>query len=209
MGDKSGISGQPCVQPGETSGQNVNISQAKFIVPPVISEEDARHFASPMPSSLSSKRIHDMLSPDYSNENASKVVIQSNTSISDQVHNAIFNQSFIEKMVEALLTPIQCIVTEIVQNAINDNVMPMISAQVNGSIKNYPCIAIELAKQNDLINKLQSKIDELEKTQEEQQQYSRRTCLKFLRVPVPEGESLADFDALNAVIHICKNLFKK
>ena len=46
--------------------------------------------------------------------------------------NAIFNQSFIEKVVQAVLAPIQCIVAEIVENAITDSIVPMVSAQVNG-----------------------------------------------------------------------------
>lgn len=70
---------------------------------------------------------------------------------------------------------------------------------------------IEMSKQNEEIQILKAKLDKLETRIEEQEQYSRRTSLRFNNVPVPrngKGVIIKPIDTDALVLGICKNNLK-
>ena len=65
----------------------------------------------------------------------------------------------------------------------------------------------EIDKQNTIIQTLQDKLDKVEETVEEQEQYSRRTSLRFNNVRVPtnsNGDIIQPIDTDSIVLQICK-----
>jgi len=72
----------------------------------------------------------------------------------------------------------------------------------------------KISLQESEINKLNQKVADLEMTigiqgdvLESQQQYTRRTCLKFLKIPAPIGQTLQTFGPLKSVLGmICHDL---
>lgn len=66
----------------------------------------------------------------------------------------------------------------------------------------------EIDKQNTIIQTLQDKLDKVEERVEEQEQYSRRTSLRFNNVRVPtnsNGDIIQPIDTDSIVLQICKN----
>ena len=66
----------------------------------------------------------------------------------------------------------------------------------------------EIDKQNTIIQTLQDKLDKVEERVEEQEQYSRRTSVRFNNGRVPtnsNGDIIQPIDTDSIVLQICKN----
>ena len=66
----------------------------------------------------------------------------------------------------------------------------------------------EIDKQNTIIQTLQDKLDKIEERVEEQEQYNRRTSLRFNNIRVPtnsSGDIIQPIDTDSIVFQICKN----
>ena len=66
----------------------------------------------------------------------------------------------------------------------------------------------EIDKQNTISQTLQDKLDKIEERVAEQEQYSRRTSLRFNNIRVPtdsNGDIIQPIDTDSIVLQICKN----
>lgn len=107
-----------------------------------------------------------------------------------------------EQIEQSLSNIIQPIVNRAVLSAINDDsqLQTIIAKHVNTSLT--PLTA-HMKTQESEMKDLKSEISELKTALEDQQQYSRRTALKFHNVPIPRGD-ISNFDTHEAVINIAR-----
>ncbi|XP_033756110.1 uncharacterized protein LOC117338856 [Pecten maximus] len=105
---------------------------------------------------------------------------------------------------QSLSQSIQPLIHSAVNAAIRDNTQldTVISEQVNAKVA--PLVDIIQTQSSELQN-LKTELGDLRTALEEQQQYSRRTALKFHNVPVPSSD-ISAFDTHQAVIDIARKI---
>jgi len=116
----------------------------------------------------------------------------------------------------ALLDAINPLIEHKVQEIINNGkkVQTVINNSVQETmIKNCKLLYSVAEPLQTKISLQESEVTDLEMTigiqvdvLESQQQYTRRTCLKFLKIPVPIGQTPRTFDPLKSVLGICHDL---
>ena len=135
-----------------------------------------------------------------------ETVFKSSEVVCATLKNKAFISSIIPMIAEKIMVQINPKIIEIV----DDRIQPYID-----SIKNQKDALIlqevELKNQRDEIKSLKSKLNKVESRIEEQEQYSRRTSLRFHNVPVPtndDGAIITPIDTDGIVLKICNEKLK-
>lgn len=151
---------------------------------------------------------------DSNNDSAEKVAssIQSDTvvQLSGIVCAILKNQDFIESIIplisDKVLEMIRPKVTQIVDECMHAHVLSM--QQNTRALSSHEA---ELLKHTEEINALKARLNKAELKLEEQEQYSRRTSLRFNNVKVPtdgRGNIIKPIDTDSLVLDICNNKLK-
>lgn len=127
--------------------------------------------------------------------------------LSDVVCATLKNQDFIQSLIPLISEKVMEFIKPRVVQLIDDCVQAHMS-----EIKNNKDALIlqesEQKKQRDEMRALRNKIVRMESRLEEQEQYSRRTSLRFNNVKLPtdgRGNIMKQFDTDTMVLEICKN----
>jgi hypothetical protein len=142
-------------------------------------------------------------------------------SVMQGVSVTLNSPEFMSQLVAAIAKPVADLVADQLQAVILKQIEPRVKELIDTNLQYAKQTISEMAKsevsdQCDNISRqlgdLDNKIAELElataKHQsliEEHEQYSRRTCLKFLHVPVPQRDPIHKFDTTQAVMDICND----
>ena len=111
-------------------------------------------------------------------------------------------KNIVQGVLAAVVPKLQISVQEALTTAINDAVLPMQKTISDQDQK--------IKGQNYEIKTLQKRVQELQSRAEEQEQYSRRNCLRFSNVPFVDAEnepleSARDLNTDEVVLDICNN----
>ncbi len=124
--------------------------------------------------------------------------------ISEVVVATLKNEEFIQSLAPLICKQVMELLKPDLLKIVHEKVAPL-EAQVFDQDK-------IIKYQQNQIDELNTKVDNLENRVEEQEQYSRRTSLRFNNVPVPldeKGEVIYPIDTDKLVLDICHNQLKK
>ena len=130
--------------------------------------------------------------------------------LSEVVCTILKNQEFIESLIPLISEKVMELIKPKVAQIVDECIQPHIT-----SIKHNKDALIlqelEISKQKDELKSLKNKITKLETRLEEQEQYSRRTSLRFNNVKLPtddNGQINKPIDTDSLVLDICKKKLK-
>lgn len=132
-----------------------------------------------------------------------ETVIKLSDVVCATLHNPDFMDELIPEITQKVLAKIKPHVAQVVDEFVQSHVTE-IQNNKDALIRQE----VEQRKQNDEIRSLRNKIERLESRLEEQEQYSRRTSLRFNNVIVPtdpSGKIIKNFDTDDIILDICKN----
>ncbi|CAG2189336.1 unnamed protein product [Mytilus edulis] len=130
--------------------------------------------------------------------------------LSEVVCATLNNQAFINTIIPMIAEKIMDQVKPKIIEIVDDRIQPYIDTIT----KNKDALILqeaEMKKQSDEIKSLKSKLVKVESRIEEQEQYSRRTSLRFHNVPVPtdnNGAVITPIDTDDLVLRICNKKLK-
>lgn len=189
---------------GEISPDDSSQTDPKRLLqntPPGVTLNDSIHHAISSPMFV--KHLVQVLVQPVANMVATAIQKALLDDIRPQIQQEITHMMSSDKDMQDIIT--QCIEKSSFEN-LDSIIVDKTQVMVDG-------LEHKLTLRDTEIKALQVKIAHLETIQneqqdtiEEQEQYSRRTCLKFLNVPVPSGQNNFTFDPLSAVLGICDRL---
>ncbi|CAG2216653.1 unnamed protein product [Mytilus edulis] len=130
--------------------------------------------------------------------------------LSEVVCATLNNQAFINTIIPMIAEKIMDQVKPKIIEIVDDRIQPYIDTIT----QNKDALILqeaEMKKQSDEIKSLKSKLVKVESRIEEQEQYSRRTSLRFHNVPVPtdnNGAVITPIDTDDLVLRICNKKLK-
>lgn len=142
----------------------------------------------------------------------SETVVKLSNVVISTLSNTTFIDSIIPMISKHVIKYIQSTVDDMVAESVRTQTEPLIK-QIEDNHHTIKCQSDQIAKQSVEIQTLRdkiNKIDEVENRIEEQEQYSRRTSLRFNNVPAPvdnKGQIIMPINTDQLVLDICnKNL---
>lgn len=130
--------------------------------------------------------------------------------LSDVVCATLKNQQFMDTIIPQITKHVIEMVSPKINQIIDERLQPLISTQKHNKDA-LILIDVELNRQKEEIKSLQGKLDKVESRIEEQEQYSRRTSLRFHNVPAPtnvNGDIIQPIDTDSLVLGICNDILK-
>ncbi|CAC5418074.1 unnamed protein product [Mytilus coruscus] len=185
--NKAGLKRELSFSPSDISPSQIQVGKSAKTIPD-------------SPSPNSSLQVAEMSQPTNISAQGETVL-----QLSEVVLSVINNPQFVQAIVPMVLEKVLLDIKPMVEQMVSDKIQPFIEAieQNKQALTSQNTI---INDQQNTINKLQTKVTDLGKSVEEQEQYSRRTSLRFNNIKIPtngNGRIIKPINTDFLVLQIC------
>ncbi|VDI57548.1 Hypothetical predicted protein [Mytilus galloprovincialis] len=185
--NKAGLKRELSFSPSDISPSQIQVGKSAKTIPD-------------SPSPNTSLQVSEMSQPTIISAQGETVL-----QLSEVVLSVINNPQFVQAIFPMVLEKVLLDIKPMVEQMVSDKIQPYIET-IDQNKQALTSQNIIIKDQQDTINKLQTKLTNLGKRVEEQEQYSRRTSLRFNNIKIPtngNGRMIKPVNTDYLVLQIC------